>query len=83
VVSESLLLLASFTKLSRCSSSPGIMRMVSMGDREIFPFMKCDKILDLVEASLLAPTPSLSTSGISAIPLGATLIKVLLLDTRV
>ncbi len=57
--------------------------MVSMGDRGIFPFMKCDKILDLVEASLLAPTPSLSTSGISAIPLGATLIKVLLLDTRV
>jgi hypothetical protein len=78
VVSESLLLLANFTKLSRCSSSPGIIKMVSMGNRGIFPFMKCDKILDLIEVSLFAPTPSLSASGIGTTPPGATSIGVLL-----
>ncbi len=54
-----------------------------MGDREIFPFMKCERILDLTETSLLMPTPSFSPSGVGATPPGAISTGVLLLGTRV
>ncbi len=43
-------LLASFTKLSKYSKSLGIMSIISIGFKEIFPLMKCDNIIDLIEA---------------------------------
>jgi hypothetical protein len=38
---------ANLTRLSKDSNFLHIVRMVSMGDNEIFPFMKCVNILDL------------------------------------
>jgi hypothetical protein len=37
------------------------MRIVSMGEREIFPLMKREKILDLIKVSLfiLIPSPTI------------------------
>jgi hypothetical protein len=60
--SESLRLLANFTKLSKCSNFPSIMRKVSMDEREIFHLMKWATTLDLTDASLLIPIPSPMTS---------------------
>ncbi len=60
--SESLYLLANFTKLSKCSNFPSIMRIVSMDEREIFHLMKWATILDLTDASLLILIPSPMTS---------------------
>jgi len=57
--------------------------MVSMGKRETFPFMKCDRILDLTDASRPAQIPSPIASGIGLGLSGVTSTGVLLLGTLV
>jgi len=81
--SESFLLQANFTKLSRCSSLPGIIRMVSIRLREIFPLIKCESIFDLTVASRIAPVPSPAISGEGTSPMGATSIGICLRGTLV
>jgi hypothetical protein len=59
------------------------MRIVSMGEREIFPLMKWEKILDLTKVSLFIFIPSLVTLGVYIVPLGATSTGILRLGIRV
>jgi hypothetical protein len=54
-----------------------------MGVSEIFPLMKWDRIFDLIAFSQLAPVSFHATSGDGTVPVGATLIGILLLGTRV
>ncbi len=82
IVFESLFRLTNFTKLSRFSSSPGIIRIVSICEKEIFPLMKWDRILDLTEVFLFILVPSPIASRVYTIPLGATSTGILLLGTR-
>jgi hypothetical protein len=55
------------------------MRIVSIGEREIFPFMKWERILDLIVVSWFMPDPSLAASGVNTTPHGAMLASILLL----
>ncbi len=75
--------LTNFSKLSRCSNSPGIIKSVSIGVREILFLMKWDKIFDLTKFSRLAPMPSPMAFGDGTLPVGATSTCILLLGTRV
>ncbi len=75
--------LTSFTRLSRCFSSPSIMKIISMGEREIFFLMKRERILYLIEVSLFIPILSPLASGVYTIPLDTTSISILLLGIRV
>ncbi len=66
--STSFFFLASFTKTSRYSNSLGIMKMVSMGVKKVFPLTKCDSILNLMfpyaprcPNSLFSPLSTFST----------------------
>ncbi len=51
---------ANLTRLSKDSNSLGIVKIVSMGDKEFFPLMKCVSIFDLIVKFL--PTSTCSTS---------------------
>jgi len=59
----------------------GIIRIVSIGEKEIFPFMKWERILDLTKVSWFTLVPSLAASRVSTTPLGATSAGVLLQGT--
>jgi len=47
-ISTSFFFLANFTRPLRYSNSLKIMKMVSMGVKDIFPLTKCDKFFDLM-----------------------------------
>lgn len=51
---SSYFLLASFTMLSKCFNSLGIEIIVSIGDNEILPLMKCVKFFYLEEPSFVS-----------------------------
>ncbi len=83
----SFLLLAHLTNPSKYSSSFGIIRMVSMGVKEIFPLMKWDKILDFTTIStpMFAPfcsslTLPFSCSSIRLAVIGNLLLGILTLE---
>lgn len=53
---------ASLTRLSTNSNSPRITNIISVGERKLFPLMKCVNIFDLIEEFFLASTYSISWS---------------------
>jgi len=56
---------ANLIRFSKDFNFHGITKMVSMGDNEIFPFMKCINILDLVVELLLRSTcPTFQSSTV-------------------
>jgi len=59
------------------------MRIVSMGEREIFPLMKWEKILDLIKVSWFTLVPSLAALGDDIASPDATSTSILLLGTQV
>jgi hypothetical protein len=59
------------------------MKIISMGEREIFFLMKRERILYLIEVSLFIPILSPLASGVYTIPLDTTSISILLLGIRV
>jgi hypothetical protein len=61
---ESFFFLTNFTRFFKCSSSPGIMKIVSIGKRDILPLTKCVNIFDLANDSLLIFAPSPTTSRV-------------------
>jgi hypothetical protein len=83
IVSKFLLRLANFIRLSTCLNSPGIIRIVSIGERKIFLLMKWERILNLIEVSPFIHVLSPIVSGVCTVPLNATSIGILLLKTHV
>ncbi len=59
------------------------MRIVSIYEKEIFPLMKWEKILDLTEVSLFIPIPFPVNLGVCIIPHGTISIGIHLLGTWV
>lgn len=59
--SSSCYFFANLIMLSKDLNIFGITKMVSMGDNEIFPFMKCINILDLVGLLLRSTCPTLQS----------------------
>jgi hypothetical protein len=82
IVSEFLLHLANFSRLSRCSSFPRIIKIVSIGEREIFLLMKWERMLDLTEMSLFIHVSSPIISRVCIVPLNTTSIGILFLGTH-
>jgi hypothetical protein len=54
-----------------------------MGEREIFPLMKRERILDLIKVSRFTHVPSPAASGDGTTPLGAISTSILLLGIQV
>ncbi len=81
-------LFANLTKPSKYSNSPRMVKMVSIGVRDILPLMKCVKILYLSIASFSNPIltsffQAKSPSSTSSCPLTTTSTKTLCLGTLV
>jgi hypothetical protein len=59
------------------------MSIVSIGESEIFPFWKWERILDLIIVPQFTLVPSPTTSGVGTTPLGVTSTSILLLGIQV
>jgi hypothetical protein len=74
---------ANLTRLSKNSNSHGIARMVSIGDNEIFPLMKCVNIFDFTTELLPSSTSTASLSFVvssSIASIGKHLLGILALE---
>jgi hypothetical protein len=79
---SSLFLFANLARLSRDSNSFGIVRMVLIGDNEIFPLMKCENIFNFNRESLFNSTSITFLSSIvssSSASIGKRLLGILAL----